>query len=61
MADEDGIAGCRRYVKESREKCCNDIFNGGCKWSIPLFPVRVGVIGGEVVEDAGCKEVGEFL
>ncbi len=23
--------------------------------------MRVGIIGGEVVEDVGCKEVGEFL
>ncbi len=26
-----------------------------------MFPVRVWIIRGEVVEDVGCKEVGEFL
>ncbi len=61
MADEDGIAGCRGQVKESGEKRRDDIFNGGCKWSVPLFPVRGGIVDGEVVEDVGREEVGEFL
>jgi hypothetical protein len=26
-----------------------------------LFPVRVGIVGGEVVEDVGRKEMGKFL